>query len=137
VLAVAPHLREKARDLLDEEVVLYRSRRELLGYVIDAGGLEGQALYDAVAARDREAAEKLTGLLVDAPVVEQIEYRFRLIADRLKEYALGRLILAKQVEFRALDPVGDKEVYDKLFREIADLQRQQKELRDKGSSPAE
>jgi len=41
------------------------------------------------------------------------------------------------VEFRALDPVGDKEVYDKLFREIADLQRQQKELRDKGSSPAE
>ncbi|MCE5203510.1 MAG: DNA primase [Actinomycetia bacterium] len=137
VVAVAPHLREKARDLLDEEVVLDRSRRELLGYVIDAGGLEGQALYDAVAARDREAAEKLTGLLVDAPVVEQIEYRFRLIADRLKEYALGRLILAKQVEFRALDPVGDNEVYDKLFREIADLQRQQKELRDKGSSPAE
>ncbi|MHB1340410.1 MAG: DNA primase [Coriobacteriia bacterium] len=138
LVAIAPHLRAEARDLLSEEFVLDETRRTLLGYVLDDGGtLEKQALYDAVARRDRRAAELLSGLLVDASQVEQIEYRFRLIADRLKESALGRLILLKQVEFRSLDPTGDREAYDTLFREIAELQRRQKELQSGVAFPTE
>lgn len=137
LVATAPGVRAQARELLSEEFVLDPSRRALLGYVLEAGSLEMQALYDAVAKQDREAAEVLSGLLVDASQVEQIKYRFRLIADRLKESALGRLILRKQVEFRALDPAADREAYDRLFREIAELQRRQKELQSGVAFPAE
>lgn len=137
LVATSPALRTQARELLTEEFVLDPSRRALLGYVLEAGSLEMQALYDAVAKQNREAAELLSGLLVDASQVEQIEYRFRLIADRLKESALGRLILRKQVEFRALDPAADREAYDRLFREIAELQRRQKELQSGVAFPSE
>ena len=51
-------------------------RRRLLGYVLDAGERSGRELYEAVAAQDRNLAESLSGWLVDAPDVEQIEYAF-------------------------------------------------------------
>jgi hypothetical protein len=69
--------------------------------------------------------------------VEQIEYAFGEIAVRLKELALERLILTKKAGLRALDASRDPEVYDGLFREIAELQRRRNELRVSSASPSD
>jgi len=134
-VAQAPRVRLEARKLLSEEFVLDGTRRRLLEYVLDAGELSGRKLHDAVAARDRNLAESLSGWLVDAPDVEQIEYAFGEIAVRLKDLALERLILTKKARLRALDASQDREVYDGLFREIAELQRRRSELRVSAVSP--
>ncbi|MDP3630933.1 MAG: DNA primase [Actinomycetota bacterium] len=136
-VAQAPRMRDEARELLSEEFVLDAERRRLLEYVLDSGQLSGRALYEAVAARDRNLAESLSGWLVDAPDVEQIEYAFREIAVRLKDLALERLILSKKAGLRALDAARDRETYDGLFREIADLQRRRSELRNATVNPSD
>lgn len=136
-VAQAPRIRPEARELLSEEFVLDGERRRLLGYVLDADQLSGRALYDAVATRDRNLAESLSGWLVEAPDVEQIEYAFREIAVRLKDLALGRLILTKKAGLRALDATRDREAYDGLFREIAELQRHRSELRALAANPSD
>ncbi len=136
-VAQAPRMRAEARKLLSEEFVLDAERRRLLGYVLEAGELAGRELYEAVAAKDRNLAESLSGWLVDAPDVEQIEYAFGEIAVRLKDLALERLILTKKAGLRALDASRDREVYDGLFREIAELQRRRNELRVSAASPSD
>ncbi len=133
----APTIRSEARELLSEEFVLDGERRRLLGYVLDAGALSGKALYDAVAAKDRNLAESLSEWLVDAPDVEQIEYAFGEIAIHLKDLALGRLILSKKAGLRALDATRDREAYDGLFREVAELQRRRSALRVPSANPAD
>ena len=99
----------------------------------------GDDLYAAVARSDSAAAELVSGWLVDARDVEQVEYAFREVAVRVKEFALGRLILIKKTELRELDPKADPEAYDRLFGEIAELQRAQQALkaRDAGMTDGE
>jgi two-component sensor histidine kinase len=64
--------------------------------------------------------------------VEQVEYAFREVAARVQELALGRRILSKKAELRSIDPKRDSEAYDRLFSEIAELQRAQQVLRERG-----
>ena len=130
--AARHQVRARARDLLSEGAVADEAVRRVLGLVLDAGEAVGKELFAAVAASDREAAESLSGWLVDAREVEQVEYAFREVAARIKEFALGRLILTKKEELRALDPKRDAEAYDRLFGEIAEAQRGQQELRAHG-----
>ncbi len=128
-VAIAPSVRGEARELLSEEFVLDAGRRTLLGWILDAGDAVRQELYERVAARDRNVAESLSEWLVDAPDVEQIEYAFREVSGRLKEFALERLILGKKAGLRALDAVKDQAEYDGLFREIVELERRRNALR--------
>jgi DNA primase len=123
VVTQAPSVRERARELLTEEFVLDGGRRQLLGWVVEAGNATGEALFASIAKHDQAQAERITAWLVDAPDVEQVEYAFSEIAVRLKDSARERLILAKKAALRALDPVKQSEAYDQLFREIAELQR--------------
>lgn len=127
--AIAPSVRAGARDLLQDEAVADETVRRVLALVVDAGGAVKGALYESVAGRDREAAEMLTEWLVDAAEVEQVDYAFREVAARVKEFALGRLIFSRKAELSALDPVADREAYDRLFGEIAEAQREQQKLR--------
>ncbi|MBN1192941.1 MAG: DNA primase, partial [Coriobacteriia bacterium] len=127
--AVAPSVRRRARALIDEGAVTDEVAVRLLGLICDADEAVGEALYSAVAVADRQSAELLTGWLVDAREVEQVEYAFREIAARVKEFALGRLILLKKTELSALDPKRDTDAFDRLFGEIADLQRAQQQLK--------
>ena len=129
IAALAPAVRPRARDLLSEGAVADETARRVLELVLDAGDAVDKNLFTAVSARDRDAAELLTGWLVDAREVEQVEYAFREVAARIKEFALGRLILSKNAELRALDPKRDQQAYDRLFGEIAEAQRRQQELR--------
>jgi hypothetical protein len=69
--------------------------------------------------------------------VEQVEYAFREVASRVKEFALGRLIFTKKAELRALDPKQDAEGYDRLFGEIAELQRAQQALKARTDHPGD
>ncbi len=123
LLAVAPAVRDRARDLLDEEFVLDERLRRLGALIREAGRRTGEALSGFVAARDRDLVEALSGLNVDVLGEEQVEYAFREIEERLKESALERLILRKKVELKALDPIAERERYDALFSEIAGLVR--------------
>ncbi len=134
-VTLAPRVRAKARELLAEEFVLDENRRVLLGWILDAGEATKQELYDSIAARDRSIAESLSEWLVDAPDVEQIEYAFREISARLKEFALERLILSKKAGLRALDAAKDPAVYDGLFREVVELERKRNALRSRTAHP--
>lgn len=129
VVAQAPSVRERARELLTEEFVLDGGRRQLLGWLVEAGSATGEVLFASIAKHDRMQADRLTGWLVDAPDVEQVEYAFSEIAVRLKDSACERLILAKKTALRALDPVKQSEAYDRCFREIAELQRARESVR--------
>ena len=137
--AVSPQVRGRARDLLIEGAVADESAKRLLGAIIDAGTAAGDDLYTAVARSDKEAAELVSGWLVDAREVEQVEYAFREVAVRVKEFALGRLIRSKKTELRELDPKQEPDAYDRLFGEIAELQRAQQALkaRDAGMTDGE
>ncbi len=127
--AIAPGVRAEARNLLTEGAVADESARRLIELITDAGGAVGDDLFAAVARADRDAAERLSGWLVDGREVEQVEYAFREVTARVKEFALGRLILVKKAELRELDPKRDSEPYDRLFGEIAELQRAQQALK--------
>jgi DNA primase len=127
--AVAPAVRSRARDLLTEGAVSDATAARLLTLIADAGSAVEDALFTAVSRIDRDAAEQLSGWLVDAHDVEQVEYAFREVAARVKELALGRLIFTKKAELRALDPTHDPEAYDRLFGEIAELQRAQQAVK--------
>ncbi|MRR11457.1 toprim domain-containing protein, partial [bacterium] len=129
IAAEAPGVRARARRLLEEGVVVDEMARRLLELVTDAGNDTQDALFAAVARTDREAAEQLSGWLLDSRGVEQVEYAFREVAARVKEFALGRLIFTKKAELRALDPKQDPAGYDRLFGEIAELQRAQQALK--------
>lgn len=127
--AVAPAVRQRARDLLTEGAVADPVSSRMLELIVSAGSAVGEDLFGAVAGTDREIANELSGWLVDARDVEQVEYAFREVAARVKEFALGRLILKKSAELRALDPKTESAAYDALFGEIAELQRAQQALR--------
>lgn len=131
--AIAPVVRAQARDLLHEGAVSDETARRLLSAVCEAGEATGQDLFGLVAGRDKQAAAILSAWLVDAQEVEQVEYAFREVASRVKELAVGRVILSKKAELRSLDPGRDAETYDRLFGEIAELQRVQQSLRDRGT----
>lgn len=135
--AEAPRLRARARELLDGEVIADPTARSLLALVLGAGDAAKEELFSAVARTDREAAEQLSGWLLDGREGEQVEYAFREVAARVKEFALGRLIFIKKSELRALDPKQDSEAYDRLFGEIAELQRAQQALKAREAVPTD
>ena len=101
IAAIAPSVRPRARDLLAEGAVADETAARLLGLIIEAGTARGDDLYAAVARTDREAAETLSGWLVDAREVEQVEYAFREVEARVKDFALGRLIFSKKAALQA------------------------------------
>ncbi|MCE5192186.1 MAG: DNA primase [Actinomycetia bacterium] len=136
-VTLAPTVRAEARQLLSDEFVLDARRRELLGWILEAGAATEQDLYNAIAARDRSIAESLSEWLVDAPVVEQIEYAFREVSGRLKEFALERLIISKKARLRTLDAAKDQAEYDGVFREIVELERERNALRTRSAYPAD
>ncbi|MHB1017363.1 MAG: DNA primase [Coriobacteriia bacterium] len=127
--ALAPSVRAEARELLAGGAVGGERARTLLAVICDAGDAVGDDLYVRVADADREAATVLSGWLVDATGADQIDYAFREVAVRVKEFALGRLITRMKGELQALDPATDAESYDRLFGEIAELQRQRADIR--------
>lgn len=129
IAAIAPSVRPRARDLLAEGAVADETAARLLGLIIEAGTACGDELYAAVARTDREAAETLSGWLVDAREVEQVQYAFREVEARVKDFALGRLIFSKKAVLQATDAKENPEAYDRLFGEIAELQRSQQALR--------
>ena len=132
IAAVAPDVRQRARDLLNEGAVSDDSSQRLLPLLYEAGSAINDELFSFVASRDRDAAELLSGWLVDAPKVEQVEYTFREIVARVRDLALGRTIRSKKAELSTLDPATDEERYDALFGEIAELQRRQQSVRAQG-----
>jgi DNA primase len=127
--ALAPAVRGEAQKLLADGVIADGTVRRVLGLVIEAGDRVGRDLFEAVAGADRDAASALSGWLVDAQGVEQVEYAFREVAARVRDFALGREIRARKAELAALDPERDAERYDALFGEVAELQRAQQALR--------
>lgn len=127
--ALGPSVRAEARELLAQGAVGGERARTLLEVICGAGDAVGDELYAIVADADREAATVLAGWLVDATGANSLEYAFREVAVRVKEFALGRLIFMKKGELQALDAAGDAESYDRLFGEIVELQRERAAMR--------
>jgi DNA primase len=128
-MVAAPRLRERVRDLLSMEgAVSDPMTARLVAAVLDAGTATGGALYDVVAAVDREAAEALSAYLVDPPTPERAAERFAETSRRLAEFALKEEIGRLQAEMRGTDPTKDSARYDELFRMVAELQHELSEV---------
>jgi DNA primase len=132
-LAVAPELRGQVRDLLSIEGAFSDSSTEaVVRSIVGVEKATGRALYEAVAAQDRAAAEALSGYLVDALEPAEALERFGETLGRLMEFALRREIVRLQSEMRAVEVSRDSALYDELFRKAADVQRRLSELRASG-----
>jgi DNA primase len=132
LVAKHPGIRSAARELLKEDIgeeLVSPSVKRLLDAVLDAGDAVGDALAGRVRATAPEAVPALSAVVVDAPEVEEVEYAFREIADRLKESALERLILRKKARLRVLDPARESAEYEAAFRELVEIQRAHAALR--------
>jgi len=130
VLAVAPHLRAQVRDLLDIDGSFSDPGMEMLvREIVDAGDASGAALFEAVARRDGDAAQRLSAYLVDALEPAAAEARFSEVLDRLMEFALKRELSRLQIEMRSKQSAGDRAGDDELFRKAADVQRRLAQLR--------
>jgi DNA primase len=130
VLAVAPHLRGQVRDLLAIEGAFSDTGIEtLIREIVHAGDASGAALFDAVARRDAEAAQRLSAFLVDSLEPSAAEARFAETLDRLMEFGLKRELSRLQVEMRSRQSAGDTVGDDELFRKAADVQLRLAQLR--------
>jgi len=136
VVAADPSLRAGARFLLETDLFTDPVARRLMQAVVDAGTAIDDALYRKVAAVDQDAAAVLTGLLVDAPPLEEARSVARQTVARVKELALERQIKQGKARQRALEAAGDKQAADTLFKEIAALTAEHSRLR-QGVVPVE
>ena len=129
-IAVAPQLREQVRGLLTIEGALTDATTEaVVRSILDAGDATGRSLYEAVAARDREAADALSSYLVDGLDPAIALESFAETLGRLMQFALQREFLRLQSEMRTAETSRDSALYDELFQRAADVRRRLQELR--------
>jgi DNA primase len=134
-LAASPQLREKVRDLLSIDGAFADASTEaVVRAIVASGDATGSALYEAVGLRDREAAEALSGFLVDSLEPGQAVEKFPETLARLMEFALRQEVLRLQSEMRSTEVSRDSALYDELFRKAADAQRRLSELRAQSQS---
>lgn len=129
-LAAAPELREQVRDLLTIEGALTDvSLGSVVRSIVEAGDATGRALYETVAARDREAGEALSTCLVDGLDPSTAVERFPETLGRLTQFALRREFARLQSQMRDAESSKESELYDELFRKAAEVQRRMADLR--------
>jgi len=129
-IAVAPQLREQVRDLLSIDGALTdAATAAVVRSIVEAGDATGRSLYEAVAARDREAADALSTYLVDALDPAVALESFPETLGRLTQFALKREFMRLQSEMVAVESSRDSALYDELFQRAADVQRRLAELR--------
>jgi DNA primase len=129
-LAAAPQLRAQVRDLLSIEGALTdESTASVVRSIVEAGDATGRALYEAVAARDREAADALSTYLVDGLDPSAALESFPETLGRLTQFALQREFARIQSEMRDAESSRDSGLYDELFQRAAEVQRKLEELR--------
>ena len=124
-VAVEPSLRERVRDLLDiQGAFADPDTGNVIRCIVEAGTATGRALYEAVARQDREAAEALSGYLVDGLEPAAAAERFEETLARLTEFALRREIVRLQADMRSAESSRETDRYDELFLKVAETQRQ-------------
>ncbi len=129
-LAAAPQLRGQVRDLLSIEGALTDAATEaVVRSIVEAGDATGRALFETVAARDRDAAEALSTYLVDGLDASKAVERFPETLGRLMQFGLRREVLRLQAEMRDAEAARDSALYDELFRRVADVQMRLSALR--------
>lgn len=129
LVAANPNLRERARGLLESDLLIDRMSRTLLEVVLQSTADAPETIVTRLQERDPEAADVLSGLLVDADGNEDVGPVARELLSKLKEFAVERQIREKKARMNALDPVKDRSAYDDLYREIGELQVRREALR--------
>ena len=115
-------LRADAQGVLDADLIRDGLLRQVLEYVVASGTAVGTDLYEAVASKDRDAAEALSGLILDGDPDVGSETIAADVLSKLKEFALERQIIERKARLRSLEEVKRSAEYDDLFKEIAALQ---------------
>jgi len=129
LLAIAPRLRERARELLQEDELADPQHAELFGLLVSAGSASGRELFDAVTAAEPTSVGILSEWLVDEGISEDAEHQMELLVARIKEFALRRRIAQLKTQMESLDPVKDRSTYDDIFETIVRLDRELHRLR--------
>ncbi len=129
MVAANPILRDRARGLLDSDLLTDRMSRTLLEVVLASSVIAPETIVTGLQERDPEAADVLSGLLVDADGNEDVESVALELLSKLKDFALERQIREKKARMNTLDPVKDRSAYDDLYREIGELQVRRDRMR--------
>ncbi len=130
MVARFPEIRAAARELLAEQLISDGLTQRLLRQVLDSGDLAKGELYSALEAMDGETAVLLRAVLaVDDGEPQEVNSTFRELVRKLEEFSLERQIVGMKARMKSLDPTNDKEEYDRLFEEVARLERRKLELR--------
>jgi DNA primase len=126
----APGMRAAVRELLKSpDAFADPLHTRIATALADAGDVTGNALYEAVAPGDPEAAEALTAWLVGVVDVVTAEAGFPEAFTRIKEFALRRQILRLQAAMQGIDPVKEPARHDDTFRQVAALRGELETLR--------
>ena len=126
-LAYSPRLRCEARFLLPDDLLTVPVHRDAMHLMGEHPSAAIEDLVSLAQPTDPNLASLLAGLpategALAEPVVEDL-------ITKLKEFGIDRLILTKKSELKSLDQSADEQRYDRLFREISDLQREKGQLR--------
>ena len=126
-LAYSPRLRCEARFLLSDDLLTVPVHRDAMHLIGEHPSAAIEDLVSLAQPTDPNLASLLAGLpategALAEPVVEDL-------ITKLKEFGIDRLILTKKSELKSLDRSADEQRYDRLFREISDLQREKGQLR--------
>jgi len=129
VLVKTPTLRPEARFLLSDDLLTDPMHERIVEHLV---GHPSESIPELVASLepvDSGAAAVVAGLSVNGDVLEDADSLADELFRKLKEFSLDRQILAKKTELRSLDAAAQKERYDQLFQEIAQLQLERARVR--------
>lgn len=129
LLARTPGLRCEAQELLEWDPVADPGRRRLLEVILQAGDAIGRDLFELAASRESTLAAAASAYIVSEGDADQDESYFRQLADRLKEFSLGRQIMDVQSQRQALDPIKQRAAYDDLVGKEMALKSRREVLR--------
>lgn len=134
LVAASPELRDRARSLLETDLLSDLAARTLLEIVANAGRIVEGELVRMVAEHDEKASSLLAGLVMDVPPLEDRPSAAREIVRKLKELALERQIKQDKVRYKESEAAGDKAAADALFTKIAAMQLEHEAIR-RGAMP--
>ncbi len=129
LVAASPELRERARSLLETDLLNDPSARKLLETITAAGKTVEGELIRVVADNDERASALLAGLLMEVPPPEERLPAARETLKKLKELAIERQIIQGKARYKELEAAGDRTAADALFQEIAAMQLEHEAIR--------
>ena len=129
ILVANPRLRGEARFLLSENLLSQPLHQEVADLLVEHECSTSDELVALTQQTHADVAAAIAGLAVEGVSDADVDQLWGELLRKLKEFALDHLILKKKTRLKGLDPTASADEYDRLFREVSNLQRERDVLR--------